>query len=560
MSATKSISLLLLTSMILAVCCGTTQAQEESAGIEFFDKAMQRKLNAERMSDLDDVVALCEAALDAGLDEGNADFCRDLMVATHYEKASRLSRSLREGKLDRNWVQRRAVALTELEAAIKAQPKHAESHLLKAELYGLPGGDQKIGLAAAEKAVELSAADSSQLSRALTTRASYLRDEIDNMLNDLDNAIDADGTNLDARRLRGAARLKAGKINESVEDFLYVIKNDEDDVRSVEVATTILLQNKDFNKAREVINKVIEAKPTSALGYTLRSNVALAEEKYDDAEKDLSKAIELEPTDIRALFSRSQLYAVQQEFKEAMADADRAIEIDPGREDVRLFRSRVATQSGDYVQALMDLRYIQRRQPENLPLQMQIAMIYLADERPLRAIEVYEQILETEPNYVEAVRGRADALLGTGDHSKAIDAYEATLKIEPDDSGSLNNLAWVLATSTFDKLRNGARSIELATKACELTEFKQAHIISTLAAGYAETGDWENALKWSTKAVELGTGQVKEQLAQELESYKKKTAWRERQTIEDPSLLDTDLEIGGDAPKPVESAKSDTEN
>ena len=54
----------------------------------------------------------------------------------------------------------------------------------------------------------------------------------------------------------------------------------------------------------------------------------------------------------------------------------------------------------------------------------------------------------------------------------------------------LNNLAWLLATSPEEGIRDGKRAIELAEKACEETEWQDAHIISTLAAGYAETGNF----------------------------------------------------------------------
>ncbi|MFW6114235.1 MAG: hypothetical protein ACOC7K_00675, partial [bacterium] len=96
--------------------------------------------------------------------------------------------------------------------------------------------------------------------------------------------------------------------------------------------------------------------------------------------------------------------------------------------------------------------------------------------------------------------------------------------------GVLNNFAWVLATSPDDKLRDGSRALELARQACELTDYKEAHILSTLASAHAELGDFEKAVKWAKKACELGDESVQEQLKQELESYKNREPWRERKT------------------------------
>jgi tetratricopeptide (TPR) repeat protein len=148
----------------------------------------------------------------------------------------------------------------------------------------------------------------------------------------------------------------------------------------------------------------------------------------------------------------------------------------------------------------------------------------------------------------EALSSRGDALLSVGKHAEAVKDYEETLKLEPDDTHVLNNYAWVLATSPDDGVRNADRSIELGRKACELTKYEKAHILSTLAAGYAEKGDWENAVKWSSKAVELGgaEAEVSDQLRKELESYKEKKPWREKQEIEENT-------------KPLGKAKSDLE-
>ena len=80
-----------------------------------------------------------------------------------------------------------------------------------------------------------------------------------------------------------------------------------------------------------------------------------------------------------------------------------------------------------------------------------------------------------------------------------------------------------------------------------MTDYKAAHILSTLAAGYAESGDFEKAREWSAKAVELGEGEVKEQLQAELESYQQEKPWREKQEVKEkpkpPRANQTDLEL-----------------
>jgi tetratricopeptide (TPR) repeat protein len=137
-------------------------------------------------------------------------------------------------------------------------------------------------------------------------------------------------------------------------------------------------------------------------------------------------------------------------------------------------------------------------------------------------------------------------------HAEAIADYEKAIEMQKESPGLLNNLAWVLATSPDDKLRDGKRAIELATKASELTEFKAGYILSTLAAAYAETGDFESARKWSAESVKFGGEAEMEQLRKELESYRASKPWRELQNVEQEKEADAGAEPHDD-PTPAQT-------
>ncbi len=90
-------------------------------------------------------------------------------------------------------------------------------------------------------------------------------------------------------------------------------------------------------------------------------------------------------------------------------------------------------------------------------------------------------------------------------YDNAVADLDQALKIEPNNPDALNGRAWFRATCPVAKYRDGAQAVAAATKACEVTGNKEPGLLDTLAAAYAESGDFVSAMKWEIKAIELET-------------------------------------------------------
>ena len=531
----------------IAILLSTNFLRAENEGQADLDAATEKKLEAKTLGDLGEVITLCEKALEKGLDEGGTAFAKQLMGSTLLQRGMLLTRPIFEQKPPApQWPQLRTLALSDLEKAIDAQPDLGEAHILIAKLQGLPQGDPDKAKAAIAKAVEAFGDDKRKKSEALALRAG-LQDDPEKRMADLNEAIEVDPANSDALRLRGALRVQSGNHEDGLADLMKVLELDPEDVGAHRAAAEALASLDKFDEAMEHLNKSIELNENSDAGYILRARLYARHEKDEEAENDLNQAIEKNPRSLAALLMRAEVRARLEKYKLAEGDVNRVLRIRPGLPPAILLRAGILAAQEKFMAAVRDLEQLLQNDPDNVQIRMQIAAFYAADQRPSMAIDVLSEVITDEPENWQALRSRGDALLSIGKQKEAIEDYEKAIEVHQENDGLYNNLAWVLATSPDDNLRDGKRAIEFAKKACELTEYKAAHILSTLAAGYAETGDFETAKEWSSKAVEMGEEDVKEQLKEELESYKQEKPWREKQEVKEkpkpPKANPSDLEL-----------------
>ena len=148
------------------------------------------------------------------------------------------------------------------------------------------------------------------------------------------------------------------------------------------------------------------------------------------------------------------------------------------------------------------------------------------------AITHYRTALEMRPNHANSHNNLGTALRRKGLMEEAILQYQRAAELEPASALFQNNLAWMLATCPDASLRNGAKAVELAEQANQLSGGSNPIVLHTLAAAYAESGRLAEAIATAQRAVELADAQgnttLSKSLEQEIDLYQKGSPYRER--------------------------------
>jgi Flp pilus assembly protein TadD len=173
--------------------------------------------------------------------------------------------------------------------------------------------------------------------------------------------------------------------------------------------------------------------------------------------------------------------------------------------------------------------------PRNASAHVNFGKVLLLNNDFAAAEAHFRTALEIKPTQVEALVGAGQALAAQGRNAEAVEKLRAALRLKPDNETRLQlapllsslgkdaeavaelravlatqpdslpavqNLSWILATSWDDKVRNGTEAVRLAERACELTNQQEARMLSALAAAYAESGQFTNAVTTAQQAIE----------------------------------------------------------
>jgi spermidine synthase len=120
-----------------------------------------------------------------------------------------------------------------------------------------------------------------------------------------------------------------------------------------------------------------------------------------------------------------------------------------------------------------------------------------------------------------------------GNASEALAHWREVLRAQPNHVIVLNQAARLLATCPDDSIRNGKEAVAFAERAAKLSGGREPAILDALAAAYAESGRFEDAVATAESALAIAAGQnnqaVAETLKSRIELYKARTPLRRTQ-------------------------------
>ncbi len=196
-------------------------------------------------------------------------------------------------------------------------------------------------------------------------------------------------------------------------------------------------------------------------------------------------------------------------------------------------QGRIDEATARYREAIAHYRDALNAKPGDADSQLNLGSALACLDRTDEAMARFQDVLRSKPDFVAAHYNLAMALVKQGRIEEAIEHYHDVLDINRDDLPTLNNLAWLRATCSERAYRNAAEAVALAEHALELSNDREpnAALLDTLAAAYAEAGNFVRAEQAGRRALDLATLQKNPALAEKIKArlllYRAKTPYRQ---------------------------------
>lgn len=285
-------------------------------------------------------------------------------------------------------------------------------------------------------------------------------------------------------------------------NLIGCFNSDQEQVNEILKKGINSIEKGNIEEGIQQFNNILEIDPKNYLAYCHRGIAYRDLKDYKNAISDLNNCIEINPNDSWAYFQLGGVWCDQGDLKKGIRFYTKAIEVNPNHVEPYAARGIMKSMLGKIDSALDDLN---------------------------TAIEI-------DPKYPMLYIVKAQILELKGDCQTVIENYEKAMSFDAERFNTKGDIAWILAACPDRNIRDGEKALKIAL---EFPDSDHKHeILRTMAAAYADIGDFKNALIYQEKAIQALKGieydtelskiyyedQCKSYIEQ-LESYKRNISW-----------------------------------
>ncbi|CAN5181590.1 hypothetical protein BH10PLA2_BH10PLA2_15610 [soil metagenome] len=266
-------------------------------------------------------------------------------------------------------------------------------------------------------------------------------------------------------------------------------------------AACLIASQKPFDALRDFEN-VISHDAKSAMAHNGKGGCLLHLLRPTEALREFSAAIELSPTKAMYYRNRAEAYQQLKMLDRSEADCDMAVRLDPANVELIALRAEVRGKLKKFDEALNDCKHAETLGSTVRLLQVR-GHIFVAQNKLEEAETDFKKALAINPKSLAIVYEMALLEEKKQRYAAAKAYFERAVELAPNQGITLGGLARFLSDCPNADFRNEEEAKRLATRACELSEWKSPGSISTLAMIHARKGDFATAIKLQEKLLRL---------------------------------------------------------
>jgi len=310
----------------------------------------------------------------------------------------------------------------------------------------------------------------------------------------------------------GAADLlEAAKVRKSAAATVSVLV-----LLSCALDTTYQLQF--WKNSVTLFGRALAITTDNALAQNDYATALVAAGHIPDALPHYGEAARLAPDDALIQNNYGVALARNGQINAAIIRYEGAIQLQTNYTDAYNNLGAALAAEGHFDEAASALSQAMAIEPDNAGINLNLGLALLKLRRVQDAAQEFSEAVRLEPALPEAQYQYGLCLAMMRQPQAGMEHLQTALGLHPDWIEPLNALAWILATDGDNRVRDGARAVNLAEHAATLTQWQQPVILNTLAAAYAEAGRFDDATNTAAKAIALAQGSGQDQLAAQIQS------------------------------------------